>query len=214
MVAATQIAAITWSTLIDTHPLWLLGLSSLNRYLAVTTNQLSAWSYYLVAGVRLLIPDPFFYLLGFWYGDRALRWTERRMPSTGKSYATFERLFSKAGYPLVFVAPNNLVSLLAGAAVMSPVMFTVLNVSGTIARLALIRAVGNVFDRPINAFTGFVADYRIPLLVLSVLAVGVTFWADWRKGGSGELGALRDLKSDLEAVEPASAADSELPEAQ
>ena len=43
-----------------------------------------------------------------------------------------ERWFGRAAYPLVFVAPNNLICLMAGAAGMSVGGFFAVNLAGTV----------------------------------------------------------------------------------
>lgn len=201
MVIMSNAATFLWASLVDTHPLWLLTLSSHNRYLALTTNALDAWSYYLVATLRLLAPDPLFYLLGSWYGVRAIGWMERRAPSVGTSMRWMETAFAKARHLIVFVAPNNVVCLIAGAAAMHPLVFAALNVSGTIARLTLIRALGNVFQGPIDAVLGFIADYRWYLIGASVLLTVLSSMADRRRGG-GQIDALRHLEDELSGDDP------------
>jgi len=201
MVTASNLAFFLWASLVDTHPLVLLTLSAQNRYLALTTNSLDPWSYYLVGSLRLLAPDPLFYLLGLWYGVRAIDWMERRAPSLGMSLRMLEKGFVKARYVIVFVAPNNPVSLLAGAAAMPPAVFAILNVTGTIARLVMIRLLGNVFQAPIDAFLGFVKDYRWYLIGISVLLTVISTWNDRRSGG-GEVEALRHLGEDLAGDDP------------
>lgn len=195
MVVASNTAFFVWASIVDTHPLLLLALSSQNRYLALTTNNLDAWSYYLVGTARLLAPDPLFYLLGTWYGARALTWMERRAPSVGMSLRWLEKAFAKARHVVVFVAPNNPVSVLAGVSGMPVLTFLTLDIAGTIARLVLIRMLGNVFDAPISAFLGFVKDYRWYLIALSGVLTVVSVWSDSRKGG--EIDALRHLEDDL-----------------
>jgi membrane protein DedA with SNARE-associated domain len=200
MVVATNVAALMWATLVDTHPLVLVALSPINRYLALTTNQLDAWSYYLVGGLRLLAPDPFFYALGLLYGDRALRWVQRRLPSWGQMVTWLEKAFERAAWPIVFAFPNNPVSLLAGATRLPFWPFLAVNIAGTLTRLWLIRLVGEAFASPIGSALGFVRDWRWPLLALSAAALALSFWSERRRGG-GELGALRHLSSDLEEPE-------------
>jgi len=197
MVIASNTAFFVWASIVDRHPLLLITLSSQNRYLALTTNSLDAFSYFTVAGLRLLAPDPLFYLLGYWYGVRAIAWMERRLPSMGASLRVMEKAFGKARYPIVFIAPNNPVCLLAGAAAMPPAVFAALNVTGTFARLVLIRLLGNFFDKPINAALGFVKDYRWYIVGGSMLLFLISTWSDRRSGSGSELDALRHLEDDL-----------------
>ena len=207
MIVASNVANITYATLITSHPLWLLGLSSINRYLAAVTPYTALWTYLLVGGLRLLAPDAFFYLLGYWYGDRGVHAVEQRLPSVGTAYRSVERVFRRARYVVVFVAPNNPVSLFAGADRMNPIGFAVTNVAGTIARLVLIRALGNVFESPIRSVTEFLDRWKWYLLVISAVVVVGGALIDRRRGRS-ELGGLRNLGDDLaEPSEPAAPED-------
>ena len=105
--------------LVDEHPLLLIAMNARNRNLILVTNQLDAVSYYVVATLRLLLSDPLFFLIGYWYGDTALTWMEQRTKTYGTMLRQWERWFGKAAYPLVFIAPNNVICLFAGAAGMS-----------------------------------------------------------------------------------------------
>jgi membrane protein DedA with SNARE-associated domain len=184
--------------LVDHHPLWLIGLNARNRNLVLVVNQLDAIPYYTVGTLRLVLSDPLFYLLGFFYGDGAIRWMERQAPTYGKLMRAAERWFGVAAYPLVFFAPNNFICLFAGAAGMSIPTFFILNITGTITRLWMIRVVGDIFAEPINNVIRFIQDYRMPLLIVSVVLVLITIWNE-RRQGKGELGSLAHLEEELEA---------------
>ena len=185
----------TWA---DTHPLALLALNARNRVVLLVTNRIDAVPYYVVGTARLIASDPLFFLLGMFYGDTAVQWIERKSKTFGESIRLYEQLFRKAAYALVFIAPNNYICLFAGAAGMSIPMFLTLNVTGTIFRLWIIQVLGNVFDKPIDAVLGFIQDYRIPLLILSVGIVVFTVWNERRQGES-EIGGLRHLEDELES---------------
>ena len=143
--------------LVESNPLLLIAMNARNRNLILVTNQLDAVSYYSVATARLLLSDPLFFLIGYWYGDTALAWMEQRTKTYGSMLRQWERWFHKAAYPLVFIAPNNVICLFAGAAGMSVPAFFITNVTGTIARLYLIRRLGEAFERPIDEVLDFIA---------------------------------------------------------
>lgn len=197
LVVLGWIADALTTTWAEDHPLALTLLSSRNRILVLTTNQLDAWSYYLAAGFRLLISDPIFYLIGYLYGDAAVRWVERRSATYGEQLRWFERAFKKFSYPLVFLMPNSYICLFAGAAGMGVATFLVLNITGTAVRLYLIRRLGEAFEAPIDDILGFFAEYRWQLLALSVAAVAFTILSD-RRSGKGELEAVLDLEHEIE----------------
>jgi membrane protein DedA with SNARE-associated domain len=186
----------TWA---DRHPLALTLLNARSRVLVLTTNQLDAWSYYLAAGARLLISDPLFYLLGYWYGDGALHWVERRSKSFGEQVRLYERVFAKAAYPLVVVAPNPWICLFAGASGMRVGIFFALNITGTMGRLYLIRRLGEAFEEPIGSVLDFFARYRWPLLIASVVLVLFVVWSD-RRSERSEINALLELGRDPDAA--------------
>ena len=173
-------------------------LNSRNRVLLLTTNQMDAFSFYTAAGLRLLLSDPLFYLLGFFYGDGALRWVERKSSTFGEQLRLFERLFKRASYPMVFIAPNNLICLFAGASGMSVPAFFAVNISGTAARLYLIRSAGETFESPIDSVLDFFKEYRLPLFIASAVLLAFSFLMDRRKGG-GELEGILDLEREIES---------------
>lgn len=177
--------------LVDTHPLQLLAMNARNRNLILVTNQLDTVSYYVVGTLRLLLSDPLFFLIGYWYGDTALAWMERRTKSYGTMMRQMEGWFGSAAYPLVFLAPNNFICLFAGAAGMSVGGFFVANLTGTVVRLYLIRRLGETFEAPIDRVLDFIGEYRTPLLIVSVVLFAVVMVNELRTTRS-EVSALTD----------------------
>src|SRR5690606_31703941 len=117
----------------------LLCFSSLLRWQVLTVNQIDPVALFVVvASIRLLVADPLLYLLGYWYGDSAFAWLERRSPTVGAGARKLEQYFGYASWPLVVVMPNNPVCLLAGVHRMRPAVFATLNVVGTLGRVVLI----------------------------------------------------------------------------
>lgn len=184
-------------TIVDQHPLLLTAMNPRNRNLILVANQLDAVSYYVVATIRLFASDPLWFLIGYWYGESALRWAEKRTRTFGDTLRWFERGFAKAAYPLVVIAPNNWICLFAGAAGMSVPVFIALNLTGTLGRLYLIRVLGDAFSQPIDWVLEFIRDYRIPLLVFSILMVAVLASLEYRKGDS-EISNLAHLDDRLD----------------
>ena len=68
---------------------------------------------------------------------------------------------------------------------------------GTVARLYLIRVLGKAFESPIERVLDFFAEYRIPLLIASIVLVGGSFLLDKRKGGS-DLDVVEELEHEAE----------------
>jgi membrane protein DedA with SNARE-associated domain len=196
LVIAAQIGDALGPDLISRNPLLLIALNSRVRWLVLAVNQVEPVPFFVVGTLRNLASDPLFYVLGYWYGDSAVRWMENRTENVGRMMRGLERSFGRWGAPLVLIAPNNPICLLAGAARMRPAVFLTLNLTGTIGRLALIKIFGEAFETPINYVLDFIRDYRIPLLILSVVVVGISMFTETRKGTS-EIEQLRHLESDL-----------------
>ena len=182
MIVAGYAADALWPNLVQDHPLWLIGLSAKNRYLVLIVNQVDLSSYYLIGVARLLLPDPFFFAIGWFYGPAALRWMERRTPTMSRYMTTLERWFGKWGAPLVVLFPNNYVCLIAGVARMSPWLFAALNIVGTVGRLFMLQLLGDVFAGPISSILGFVSTWRLPLLAVSIGLVAITSLGELRRG--------------------------------
>jgi membrane protein DedA with SNARE-associated domain len=192
LIIAAYVGDALTTTLARDHPLLLILLNARSRILVLTTNQLDAVSYYLAAGGRLLASDPLFYLLGHWYGDAMIVWVEKRSKTFGEQIRLYERAFAKAAYPLVFIMPNPYICLFAGASGMKVRSFFALNIAGTVARLYLIRRLGETFDEPIQAVLRFFGHYRVPLLIFSVGLTAFIIWND-RRQGKDEIGSMLDL---------------------
>jgi len=200
LLVASNVGNLFYATLVVRHPALLLTLNSTNRVLVGVTNRLDAASYYGIGFVRLLVADPLFYLLGLFFGDAAIRWIERKMGDGAASIIWFEKAFNKARYPIVLIAPNNPVCLLAGATNMPVPVFLALNATGTIGRLYLARLFGKAFTAPISAVTGFLDRYRWPILAASLALFALQSLVKRRQGQpAGELGSLAELKKEIEA---------------
>jgi membrane protein DedA with SNARE-associated domain len=125
---------------------------------------------------------------------------ERRTPTTGRYMRAVEGWFGKWGAPLVVLFPNNYVCLVAGAAKMRPIKFAALNIVGTIGRLFMLQIVGDVFAGPIDSILGFIASWRIPLLVVSISLVAI-FWITELRRGRKEIEAFRELEDAADEIE-------------
>lgn len=198
LIICSNVANVMWPTLQEDHPLLLIALSSINRYLILVSDQLDPLSYYGIGTLRLLVSDPLFFLLGYWYGDRALAWMDHKAPTYGPMLRRAQHVFGRAAWPLVVIAPNNFVCLFAGAAGMRISMFFALNLVGTLGRLYLIRVLGDAFSSPIDQFQDLVAEYRWWFIAASALLVAFSLRGEVK--GGGEIDQLVHIEEEL--VEP------------
>ena len=197
LVVVSYVGDALAPSLVDTHPALLIALNARNRNLVLASNYIDARTFYGIGFFRLLLSDPLFFLLGYWYGDAAVRWMERRTKTWGQILRQFEQWFSKAAYPIVFIAPNNIFCLFAGASGMPVAAFLALNISGTIFRLWLVRTFGEALESPIDSLVGWIGDNRGILLVISTSLVLLSIALEVRRGES-EVTALAHLDDELE----------------
>ena len=202
LLVCSNLANAFFPTLSTEYPLVLIALSSANRNLILASGQLPFVAYFVVATIRLLIPDAAFYYLGYDYGDRALGWMERRTPRVGAMLRELELLFGRYGYfivPLVpLLIPSNPICLVAGASRMRPRVFWTLNVFGIVARVLIMMWIGDVFEGAVDWILDFIGRYRLPLTVVTFGLVGFTFWRETRAGTS-EIQQLLELEDEIEA---------------
>lgn len=167
--------------LLDSHPALLLALNSTTRHLVLTSTSVDVVTWTLIGLGRRLLEDPFLYFLGRWQGDEALAWVDRKVGG-GRWFDLVRRRFRLVGYPLVALFPGGVVCLLAGASGMGPVAFIVLNIAGTLATLALLRAIGAEAAGPIDEVVAFAGRNAVPLTIATAVLTAVWVWRQRRTG--------------------------------
>ena len=95
-----------------------------------------------------------------------------------------EHWFRRAAYPIVAVAPSNIVCVLAGATGMRTIPFLVTNFGGTAVRMGLIWWIGDVFSEPLLDAVDFIARYRWWFTGVTVALVAWSVWRGRRTGTS------------------------------
>lgn len=183
--------------LVEKHPLWLISLNSRKRWILAVVPHTDVAPFFVVAVLRQLLSDPVYYALGRWYGDAGARWIEKKMGEGGSVIRWLESGFAKASWPMVAIFPNHIICMLAGASGMPPAIFYALNLGGTIALIAIFRTFGDVFGGPIGAVTGFLNDYRLPIMAVSFVLVALNFALN-KKQGKSELESVSELERELE----------------
>ena len=178
------------------NPLLLMMLNTRKRYL-LAAKDIAFLPYFVVAMFGQLLTDPLFYLVGRWYGDAGIRWAERKF---GDSVTQFENLFKSAAKPMVAIAPNNIICLMAGASGMAPRVFLPLNIGGTVVAVLVARWVGDAFSEPLDKVFEFIGRYRWQLMAVSVAVIGFQLW-DQRRKGRSQLESIDTLEHELAEAE-------------
>ena len=185
-------------TLVVDHPLLMVALNANNRYLILVTNDIGTVAFFTVALLRRVIPSIAFYLLGRWYGRRAVLWLAGREPASTDVVAVVQRLFDRFGWGLVAIAPMTFTCLLAGAARLRPRVVVPIVVVSISARLVLLRWLGAEFSGTLESIVDWIDRTRGPLMVVTVGLVLLTAWAQ-RKSRAESFSQLTSMDDDAGA---------------
>ena len=123
------------------------------------------------------------------------------MGEGGGVVRAIERGFAKAGPVMVLLFPGAIVCVLAGATGMSPVVFLVLNVVGTVAMVTLLYQLAEVLEGPLGAINRFYGNNTRTLLVISVVLTVYWLW-DQRRRGRSELQSVSTIEKEREGDTP------------
>lgn len=186
-----------WASLVDRNPVLLLLLNAKPRYQLLTVNQLEPWVFYPLVTARLVVTKPFVYLVGRWYGHRAIRWAEARWEKGGRLVRWADRRFGTHGWIVMLITTNNPVCLLAGSSGFPLGWFMLIAVVGTVIRLVIVDLVGSALSEPIDQFIDLVAANRGLVVAASIAVVLAGLWWERRRGGS-DLDDLGQLERALE----------------
>jgi membrane protein DedA with SNARE-associated domain len=196
-IVAGWLGDALWASLVDRSPLTLVLLNAKPRYQLLTVNSLEPWVWYAAVLFRLMVTKPFVWLVGRWYGPRAMVWAENRSERGGRLVRWMERRFASHGWAVMLVTTSNPVCLLAGASGYRLGLFLLIAVVGTAARLVVVDVVGSVLSAPIESFIDWVVDHRALVVAVSVTAVAMAVWWE-RRRGSSELDEFQEIERDLE----------------
>ncbi|MFM9112954.1 MAG: hypothetical protein ACKOPB_06880, partial [Actinomycetota bacterium] len=84
--------------LVDERPRLVLALSSRNRNLFASVPYIDQVSYWAIGFPRILAAGVALYLVGRWYGHRAIGWVESNMGELPAIYRWTERAVDRAGW--------------------------------------------------------------------------------------------------------------------
>lgn len=195
VVFAAGLTAFAFAApLATSHPLLLITLDSRNRYLILARN-VDVVPFFVIGVLRRVATDPLYWLLGYWYGDRAIRWLETK-GGWGPIAPMVEKVFSKAAYPMVFVFPGQIVCALAGATGMPFWAFLAVNVTGTITTVSVLRITGDVFGGTVDTVLGFMGRNA---LVITIVTLSLTVLSLVLNRVTSEIPPVDELESDPDA---------------
>jgi uncharacterized membrane protein YdjX (TVP38/TMEM64 family) len=166
--------------LVDENPILVISLSSRNRNLFGSVPYIDPLAYSLIGFFRVLAAGVALYLVGRWYGQRALGWVEGNMGELPAIYRWTERAVDRFGWlALVAMPGSNVVCLLVGHRKMRPVPFLALISVGIVVKLAVLWVGGKIFEDQIRAFLNAIERYQWWVVIA---LFGISFLQSARRG--------------------------------
>jgi len=166
--------------LVDNHPSLVLALSSRNRNLFGSVPYIDVIPYAAIGFVRILIAGIALYLVGRWYGEKALGWVEGNLGELPAIYRWTEKAVDKGGWvALVLMPGSNVVCLLLGHKRMDTKRFIPLLSIGIVIKLIVLRLGGDQFEDQIRSFLSAIEQYQ--WYIVAAL-FGLSFFQSMRKG--------------------------------
>lgn len=146
---------------VDERPAVVLALSARNRNLFGSVPFIDPLPYAVLGFVRLFLAGTVLFFLGRWYGERALRWTEKQVGELPAIYRWFQTGIDRAGWLLIILMPaSNLVCMMAGHRRFAPWRFVSLLSIGIALKLVVLWAGGQAFEDQIRSFLDWIEDYQ------------------------------------------------------
>lgn len=153
------------------QPLLLILIYPVSGALFLIAPQFDPVPFVALASARRLIVHILFFLLGGWYGERAIQWTAQRGGSEiGGLVATTQQLFGRFGWLIVLLFPGPLPSVLAGATRMRWPLFLALDLTGTVVSIAIVRVAAGAASGPLATALRFIDQNSRWLTIITIIA--------------------------------------------
>jgi membrane protein DedA with SNARE-associated domain len=178
--------------LLKNHPLLLVLGAPRYRWIMLVAPKVDAIPLILISWLRLLASDPVYFLIGWYYGDKAMMAFESLLGK--QTMDTTRRYFEKATWFLSAFAAGPIICALAGLARVNPKRFFTLDVAGTLVIAILLRVFAGALKDPLQDLIDFNAKYSRWLLIATVGFMVIALARGAKKFGQlrGEVDKLND----------------------
>lgn len=176
--------------LLKEHPLLLMALNPRYRWYVVAAPRIDPATFFGVGLARLLLSDPVYFALGWFYGDKAISYMS---DAFGDPFiSTARRWFLRAGTLMALFAAGPIICLLAGAAGMRPRRFFTLDILGTAVIVLALRLFSDALRPVIDSLLRFNDRNYRTLTILFVASAVLTL----ARFGLKRMRAARDFAID------------------
>ena len=179
------------------QPLLLMLIYPVSGALFLIAPKFDPVTFVAIATVRRVVVHILFYLLGRWYGDRALSWVGQRGGSDASGMAALVvRFFARFGWAIVTIFPGPFPSILAGSSRMRWPLFLALDLLGTIVSVAIVRVAATAASGPLATVLRFIDQNSRWLTIITVVAT--VAWVLFQQARQGKQVEEEEAKQPLD----------------
>lgn len=182
LFAMNAVARALGPLLLRDAPLLLLALQPDNVQLLLVSGKVGALPFVAVATARRFGGELVYYLLGRWYGARALHLLTRWMGGGDRLLARLARLPWWARDLAVLLLPHPPLLALAGMAGMPPRRYALTKLAGTLASVLVARLAAGAAAGPLGAAAAWVEAHAGRLTLAFVAATIAALLLTWSRG--------------------------------
>ena len=170
LIALDRTAAAGAPWLATHHPLLLAAVDPTDKAVILAL-KVSLAALFPLAVIRRLFGQALYFLIGRRLGPEAKSWLHAH--GAGGVLARLERALGRWSYPIVFLAPRDVVCLLAGDMGMGWAPFLLIAGLRDCAAVLLLRELSQAFAKQVNAVLGFLNTYALPATLVAVALVSL-----------------------------------------
>jgi membrane protein DedA with SNARE-associated domain len=178
LIAVDRAAAAGAPWLATHHPLLLAAVDPTDKAVILAL-KVSLIALFPLAVIRRLLGQGLYFLIGRRLGPEAKSWLHTH--GAGGVLARVERALGRWSYPIVFLAPRDVVCLLAGDMGMGWAPFLIIAGLRDCAAVLLLRELSLAFARQVDDVLGFLNAYALPATLVAVGLVALQVLAQRRR---------------------------------
>ena len=178
LVAVDRAASAGAPWLATHHPLLLASVDPTDKAVILALKVSMAALFPLAVGRRLL-GQSLYFVIGRRLGPEAKAWLSAR--GAGGVLSRVERVLGRWSYPIVFLAPRDVVCLLAGDMGMGWAPFLLIAGLRDCAAVVLLRQLSLTFAKQVDSVLAFLNTYALPATLVAVALVALQVMAQRRR---------------------------------
>lgn len=182
--------------LVRDDPTLLLLLQPTSAVLLLVSARLDLVPLVAITVLRRFANHVLFFLLGAWYGERAIRWVEARTGGADSVVRAVDRVFARLGPVIICLFPGPVPSVLAGASRMRRWVFVTLDLVGVLVWVLIVRFAALAASEPVGEVVRYIERNAVWLTAIFAAATALWLLVE-RLRGRGAIATVAGLEQSL-----------------